>query len=102
MFLIQILLPLKDNDGHALPDELYEGVVKTLTDTFGGVTAYTRTAAEGRWQEAGAHTQADDIVVVEVMAKTVDKAWWKDYRAALEQSFRQKRVIVRAHRIQLI
>ena len=102
MFLVQILLPLRVNESRPLPPELYDGVVKTLTETFGGVTAYTRTTAEGRWKEAGAQTQADEIVVVEVMARTVDKMWWKDYRASIEASFRQKHVIVRAHRIQLI
>jgi hypothetical protein len=36
------------------------------------------------------------------MARNVDRPWWQGYRAELEGSFRQKRVIVRAHRIQLI
>jgi hypothetical protein len=102
MFLVQILLPIKDNDGQSLPVDLYDGVVKTLTETFGGVTAYTRSAAEGRWHEVGAHTHADDIIVIEVMARTIDRSWWQDYRTALEKAFRQKQVIVRAHRIQLI
>jgi hypothetical protein len=50
MHLVQILLPLNDNDGRALAKDLFETVARELTERFGGVTAYTRAPADGRHQ----------------------------------------------------
>ncbi len=102
MHLVQILLPLNDNDGHTLPKDLYETVARELTERFGGVTAYTRSPADGRWREEGRDTSSDEVVVFEVMLKTIDETWWSRYRAALETSFRQKQVVVRAQTIRVL
>jgi hypothetical protein len=40
--LIQILLPLSDNEGQAFSGVEYEGVRSELTKQFGGLTAFTR------------------------------------------------------------
>lgn len=95
MHLVQILLPLYDNDGAALPREAFHAVRDELTRRFGGLTAYTRAPAEGVWAEAGATTR-DDIVVYEVMTDALDRDWWRDYRGALERRFRQQAIVVRA------
>lgn len=102
MHLVQILLPLNDNDGRALAKDLFEQVARELTDRFGGVTAYTRAPADGRWREAGQATSADEVVVVEVMVATLDEVWWSSYRASLESAFRQKQIIVRAQNIRVL
>lgn len=102
MHLVQILLPLNDNDGHALPHDLYETVARDLTERFGGVTAYTRSPADGRWREEGRDTSSDMVVVVEVMLETLDEGWWRNYRARLEASFRQRQIVVRAQTIRLL
>jgi hypothetical protein len=47
MYLIHILLPLKDNQGRPHGRELFRGVAGELTERFGGLTAYTRAPAEG-------------------------------------------------------
>ncbi len=102
MHLVQILLPLNDNDGHPLSKDLFETVAHELTERFGGVTAYTRAPADGRWREEGRATSSDEVVVVEVMVSKLDKAWWASYREALEQTFRQRQIIVRAQNIAVL
>ena len=95
MHLVQILLPLSDNLRHPFPRDHFDKVAVELTERFGGVTAYTRAPAEGRWMQRG-DTNAEEMVVIEVMVETLDEAWWTAYRATLEGAFRQQRVIVRA------
>ena len=67
MQLLQILLALRDDKGRSLPKRHYENVANTLTERFGGMTAYTRTPAEGRWKDSGDTVSEGDIVVLEVM-----------------------------------
>jgi hypothetical protein len=101
MHLVQILLPTRDNAGEAFPSASFEEVSRELTERFGGMTAYNRAPAEGRWkQDTG--TELDDIVVVEVMDENLDRAWWSAYRKELEKRFRQDVVIVRAQDIDLL
>ncbi len=67
MHLVQILLPLFDNRGDAIPQLQFRRVSQEMADRFGGVTAFTRAPAEGLWKDAGENTSHDEIVVVEVM-----------------------------------
>jgi hypothetical protein len=96
MHLVQILLPLLDNEGRQQPDDLFRRVRTTLTDRFGGLTTYSRAPARGLWQDGSGATSADEIVVYEVMVDTVDREWWAAYREELERAFRQKSVVLRA------
>ena len=45
--LIEVLLPLKDNDGQAFDPEIYRSLQRDLTEMFGGATAYARSPATG-------------------------------------------------------
>ncbi len=96
MYLVQILLPLRRNDGEAFPAEEFDRVRQMLTGRFGGLTAFTRAPAEGLWKDANSKTTHDDIVVFEVMAEELDRRWWDIFRAGLEQRFAQDEVVVRA------
>jgi hypothetical protein len=102
MHLIQILLPLHDAKGRGFPKAKYEQVATELTEKFGGVTAFTRTPAEGRWKPRGGPASEDEIVVVEVMAEELDGRWWGRYRKSLEKGFKQEKIVVRAQGIQLL
>ena len=93
--LVQILLPLYDNEGGRFPKVLYDEVARELTERFGGLTAYAQSPASGLWKESGV-TRHDDIVVYEVMAEELDAQWWKDYRLRLEKLFAQDELVVRA------
>ena len=102
MYLIQLFLPLYDNDGVAMPHELFGQVRSEMVDRFGGLTAYSRAPANGLWQEKGGDTVRDDLVVYEVMAEDIDEAWWCNYRRTLEQRFRQEKLVVRAQPVRLL
>jgi hypothetical protein len=91
MHLVQLLLPHYD-----------EAVARELTERFGGVTAYDRAPAKGKWKPASGETVHDDIVVYEVMVDTFDRDWWARYRAELEKRFDQEELVVRAHQIERV
>jgi hypothetical protein len=100
MFLIELLLPLRDQAGHSFPREAYDRVREELTARHGGVTAHARAPAEGLWKKDGEKTERDDVVSVECMVEALDRAWWRNYREELERRFRQDEVVVRATRIE--
>jgi hypothetical protein len=96
MYLVQILLPLYDNHGHAFDAGEYVQLRSELADRFRGVTAYTRAPARGVWKDDSGETTRDDIVIFEVMTAELDQQWWTAFRKHLELRFRQDNVIVRA------
>ena len=98
MHVIEILLPLRDNQGRPFRPELYGEVRRQLVERFGGLTAFTRSPAEGLWDEGGG-TAHDEIVIFEVMADTLEPGWWADYRARLEESFAQDVILIRASEV---
>ena len=100
--LVQLLLPLYDNDGNDFPRAQLEQVAKELTERFGGLTAYTRAPAEGRWREGGEGTSRDEIVVYEVMTYPLDAGWWHAYRTELERRFAQDHILIRAQNVTLL
>jgi hypothetical protein len=100
LHLVQLLLPLADNDGRAFPRSAYDRVRYELTERYGGVTAYLRAPAEGLWKEHAGHVSRDDVVIYEVMTGELDREWWAGYRCALQERFRQDEVVVRASAIE--
>jgi hypothetical protein len=102
MVLVQILLPLYDNESRLFPKSEYETMAAALTERFGGLTAYTRSPAEGHWKRGGRATSRDEIVVMEIMCDSLDRPWWTAYRESLETIFRQEAVIVRAQEIEVL
>jgi hypothetical protein len=101
LHLVQILLPVRDNAGKPFDPGLLEGVATKLSKCFGGVTAYNRAPAEGRWESSGT-TRHDEVLVVEVMVDVLDRPWWKAFRLMLEKTFRQDVIVVRAQAIQML
>jgi hypothetical protein len=101
MHLVEIFLPLNDNDGRPLGTEKFAAVREQLTARFGGLTAFSRSPAQGTTSEGG-KTVHDEIIVFEVMAETLDASWWKSYRLQLEREFRQDEIVVRASTVTLL
>jgi len=101
MYLVELFLPLADNEGKAFPASRLNAVRKKLTAAFGGLTAFTRAPAEGT-EKQGHEERQDSLIVFEVMAETLDRQWWEAYRSQLETEFRQDRILVRASEITLL
>ena len=95
MYLIQFLLPLRDNERRPFARADFDRVRAELIERFGGVTAFLQSPASGAWKEEG-ETTHDEVVLLEVMTEALDRAWWKNYRAELERRFRQETIVVRA------
>jgi hypothetical protein len=101
MYLVQILLPLSDNQGQPFPGREFDRLKEELAARFKGVTAYLQAPAQGLWKEGG-ETNSDKIVVFEVMTSKVDVSDWQRRRADLERLFRQDRIVVRCSKITLL
>jgi hypothetical protein len=96
VFLIQILLPLRDNAGEPFGSAEFGRVRRELAERFGGVTFYARSPAVGIWKDDDGDEDRDEIVVAEVMAERQDREWWRTYRGELERRFRQEEMVVRS------
>ncbi|HVG30046.1 MAG TPA: hypothetical protein VM864_10135 [Pyrinomonadaceae bacterium] len=96
MYLVQLLLPLYDNDGRPFGRDHFDAVRNELAREFGGVTAFRRAPAEGVWVQPEGEVSRDEVVIFEVMAQGLERGWWTRYRRELEARFRQDRVVIRA------
>jgi hypothetical protein len=99
MHLIEIFLPLSDNDGKPFDVAKLTAVRATLTQQFGGCTAFTRAPAHGVSKDDGKNVH-DDIVVIEVMADVLDREFWERYRRHLEREFEQDEILIRATEVE--
>ena len=99
MHLVQIILPRNENTGQAISPHRFREVRQTLLERFGGVTAFTRSPAQGLWQD-GSRVERDEVVLYEVMVTELDRDWWADYRKELEGKFHQQELVIRAHLIE--
>jgi hypothetical protein len=93
--VVEIFLPLYGNDGRRFGQELFGRVRAQLVERFGGMTAFSRSPAEGLW-ESGRGTDRDELVIFEVMDEAFDRKWWSGYRGRLETLFAQDVILIRA------
>lgn len=96
MHLVQLLLPVYDNEGRRISDDTFAKVRRELTAEFGGVTAYLRSPATGLWQRESGEVDRDEMVMFETMVDRLDLEWWKRYRRELEGRFSQDVIVARA------
>jgi hypothetical protein len=99
MHLVQILLPLADNNNEPYGPGPFQQLKQDLTQEFGGVTAYMRAPAAGQWMDHDA-IQRDDVIIVEVMVDTLDRTWWRTFRQRLERELEQREIVLRAQAIE--
>lgn len=102
MQLIQILLPLYNNQQQPFAPAVFTRIRQELTEKFGGITAFSRAPATGLWKENEEKTVKDDIIIYEVMAKSLDLNWWQRYKVNLEETFRQDEILIRTWEIQVL
>jgi hypothetical protein len=96
--LIQLLLP-SPLDPEASTLSLTH---RELVERFEGLTAYVRSPAKGFWTAPTGAVERDDVVMVEVVAETFDRQWWRDYAAVLAERFAQDEIHVRATPIEVL
>jgi hypothetical protein len=100
VILIQLLLPAQTADA-----DTAASVSQTrdeLTARFGGVTAYQQTPASGQWSDPRGGIVADQVVLVEVVAREWERDWWRQYADVLARRFHQDVIHVRALPIELL
>jgi len=102
VFLVEFLLPTSDNHGVHISKDEFDRVRRELTERFGGVTAFMQSPAMGLWADEGGVVRRDDLVSFEVMAETLDRDWWRNYREQLGKRFRQQEIVMRASSFELI
>jgi hypothetical protein len=98
LVLIEIFLPLADNNGRLFDQSQFDEIHNTLIDQFGGLTAFSRAPARGLF-ESGGKTTKDDILIIEVMANSLDRPWWAEFRSTLEARFQQQEILLRASEV---
>ena len=96
MHVIEIFLPLARNDGTPQPRQLFAQLRRELVERFGGLTAYSRSPAEGLWESEDGRVERDAVVIFEVVAVALDRGWWAELRTRLEREFAQEEVLIRA------
>ena len=96
MHVVEIFLPLTRNDGTPQPRELFAKLRSELVNRFGGMTAYSRSPAEGLWESEDGAVERDAMVIFEVVADDLDRGWWSALRTRLEREFAQEEVLIRA------
>ena len=102
-YTVEMFLPLTDRRGKRIPAATFARLNASLTDRFGGLTAYVHAPAAGLWKpKTAARRERDVIVVYEVMTATLDAKWWSRFRRALEKQFRQDTVLIRATRVRTL
>jgi len=102
MELIQIFLPLRDNEGQPFPFRQFEQVKELLAQKFGGVTAFLNSPAEGVWRESRKNFVKDDVITFEVMSESLDRPWWSAFKEELETQFRQEQIVIRKMQIEIL
>ena len=107
VYQIRLLLPLYDNEGQtfaraefAFARAEFARVREELTEKFGGVTAYSRSPAEGVWKDEEGGVSRDSVVAFEVLADDLERDWWVAYRDNLTARFRQDEVMITATRVE--
>ena len=101
MVLIQLLLPTTVV-AHADRVPPLTQTRRELAERFNGLTAYLRSPAKGWWTAPDGHTEQDDVVMVEVVTETFDRAWWRTYAVTLAARFDQERIHVRAVSVDML
>jgi hypothetical protein len=94
MHLVQILLPAsgraREHGARFLETR------RELVEKFDGVTAYARSPAQGLWTAPDGRVEHDEMLMVEVLAETFDRGWWRAYAVILARRFDQESIHIRA------
>jgi hypothetical protein len=85
----EVLLPLRFNDGTAVPDDAVTDTLLELEQRFGAVSCETQTI-RGQWRHEGQSYRDDLIrVFVDVADEPESRQFFVEYKERLKARFRQ-------------
>lgn len=98
----EILLPRRFNDGSPVPGELLVGMLVTLRERFGAVSAERQTI-RGEWQHEG-QVYRDQLVrvFVDVPDTAEHRAWFLDFKERLKRDFQQLDIWITTHPVEVL
>lgn len=67
-----------------------------LVERYDGVTAYLRSPAQGAWTRPDGQVERDEVIMIEVVTDTFERAWWRAYAEKLARRFQQDAIHIRA------
>ncbi len=92
MWRYEIYLPLKFNDGRAVPGELFTQVRDELLEKYGGLTLLPPDSpVEGWWKSEGV-LYKDDIVIYKVTTDDDEDLFFIQYQKELAHRFDQVKI----------
>lgn len=91
MYLVEIFLPQRDNEGREFRSALFSQVREELLERFGGMTAFTRVPVEGLWSTPQAGRSHDAIVIYEVMLQQLDRPGGQVIKPSLKDALHKKK-----------
>jgi hypothetical protein len=98
----EILLPLRFNDGSAVPGELIADTLLELEQRFGAVSCETQTI-QGRWRHQGQSFRDDLLrVFVDVADAPEHRQFFVEFKERLKSSFRQLDIWPTTHPLEII
>jgi len=100
--LIELLLPVYDPDGNPFSQKQFTAVRKKLEEKFGPVTSYSRGPAPSVTDDEGKRLPKPAFIVYEIMAASLDSAYWSKYKTMLVKTFGQENVLIRCTTISVI
>ncbi|MBM3334687.1 hypothetical protein FJY63_08505 [Candidatus Sumerlaeota bacterium] len=85
----EVLLPLRFNDGRAVPDEWLADAVLELVNRF-GAASYETQKVEGHWRQGGVEYR-DDLVRVfaDVPDSPDNRQWMQEYKRRWKERLEQ-------------
>ncbi len=98
----EILLPLRFNDGQAIPDELIGDTLLDLRARFGAISVETQTI-QGTWSYLGQEFR-DDLVRIFIDVANDDDArqFFTEFKEDLKQRFQQIDIWITTYPIDVI
>ncbi len=93
--LVQILLPLLTGKGKDLEQDLFEDLLKELTDRFGGATSFKQSPGQGHW-DSGKQIEKDCVALIEVVTDELDEDYFRKLKTRLAKELSQDEIMIRA------
>lgn len=98
----EVLLPLRFNDGTAVPDVAIADSLLELEQRFGAVSSETQTI-RGRWRHEGQSYRDDLIrVFVEVADEPENRQFFVEYKELLKARFQQLDIWMTTYLIEVL